>query len=175
MGEDFDYSSSNYRKPPAQILLHKQALTKDGNFNFVFTSENGLKQGETIRPDGTRQGGYSYVDPDGNTHTIKYIAGKDGFKILENNAPKAPEVSPQYERILNQHQQIRQQQAQTARDAYDRPITKEYNRPPVTDPFQQQPTQYRVQEESRPQYSGYQEEHKGPHNYGSGYSFEFSG
>lgn len=72
-----DYSGGNdgYRKFP-QILMHKQALGTDGTFNYAFAADNGLKQGESINPDGTRIGAYSYVDPDGQTISVKYSAGK---------------------------------------------------------------------------------------------------
>lgn len=80
------------RSPPPQILTHKQALNHDGNFKYVFTSENGLAQGESIAPDGSRNGGYSYVDPTGRKISVKYTAGKEGFRILEaDHLPKAPQ------------------------------------------------------------------------------------
>ncbi|XP_050311050.1 endocuticle structural glycoprotein SgAbd-8-like [Anthonomus grandis grandis] len=79
------------RRPPPAILTHKQALNHDGNFKYLFTSENGLAQGESIAPDGTRTGGYSYIDPNGKKISVKYTAGKEGFKILEaDHLPKAP-------------------------------------------------------------------------------------
>lgn len=44
----------------------------------------------------TRTGGYSYVDPNGKKISVKYTAGKEGFKILEaDHLPKAPQpVAP---------------------------------------------------------------------------------
>jgi hypothetical protein len=71
--------------------MHKQALAQDGSFNYAFTADNGLQQGESISPDGTRRGSYSYVDPNGKKISVKYTAGKDGFRILEgDHLPKAP-------------------------------------------------------------------------------------
>ncbi|RZB54394.1 Chitin bind 4 domain containing protein [Asbolus verrucosus] len=92
-GEGQYQDQYNYnRQPPPQILTHKQALNHDGNFKYVFTSENGLAQGETIAPDGSRNGGYSYVDPTGRKISVKYTAGKEGFRILEaDHLPKAPQ------------------------------------------------------------------------------------
>nr|CAD7587414.1 unnamed protein product [Timema genevievae] len=87
------------------ILSHKQGLTSDGAFNYNFATDHGLQQGETINPDGSRTGGYSYVDPNGKTISVKYSAGKDGFKILEGDhipkpvipiAPAAPQGSYNY-------------------------------------------------------------------------------
>lgn len=73
-----------------QILSHKQSLNHDGNFKYAFAAENGLLQGETIAPDGSRTGAYAYVDPTGRKITVKYKAGKEGFKILEgDHIPKA--------------------------------------------------------------------------------------
>lgn len=71
--------------------MHKQALGQDGSFNYAFSAENGLQQGESINPDGSRTGSYSYVDPNGKTISLRYTAGKDGFRVLEgDHIPKAP-------------------------------------------------------------------------------------
>ncbi|XP_050498279.1 uncharacterized protein LOC126879253 isoform X1 [Diabrotica virgifera virgifera] len=87
--DSYSYQST---QPPPQILSHKQALNHDGNFKYLFTSENGLAQGESIAPDGSRNGGYSYVDPNGKKISVKYTAGKEGFRILEaDHLPKAPQ------------------------------------------------------------------------------------
>ncbi|GJQ77092.1 hypothetical protein Trydic_g23663 [Trypoxylus dichotomus] len=73
-----------------QILSHKQSLNHDGNFKYAFASDNGLLQGETISPDGSRTGAYAYVDPTGRKISVKYKAGREGFKILEgDHIPKA--------------------------------------------------------------------------------------
>ncbi|CAH2004093.1 unnamed protein product [Acanthoscelides obtectus] len=92
-GYNQDQDRYNYNTPPPpQILTHKQALNHDGNFKYLFTSENGLAQGESIAPDGSRNGGYSYVDPTGRKISVKYTAGKEGFRILEaDHLPKAPQ------------------------------------------------------------------------------------
>jgi hypothetical protein len=79
------------QRPLPVILMHKQALAQDGSFNYAFAADNGLQQGESISPDGTRRGAYSYVDPNGKKISVKYTAGKDGFRILEgDHLPKAP-------------------------------------------------------------------------------------
>jgi hypothetical protein len=79
------------QRPLPVILMHKQALAQDGSFNYAFAADNGLQQGESISPDGTRRGSYSYVDPNGKKISVKYTAGKDGFRILEgDHLPKAP-------------------------------------------------------------------------------------
>lgn len=73
------------------ILMHKQALQQDGGFQYAFAADNGHRQGESIRPDGTRTGSYSYTDPDGKEISVKYTAGRDGFRIVEgDHVPKAP-------------------------------------------------------------------------------------
>lgn len=88
---DRGYSGHGYTQPPVAILMHKQALGQDGSFNYAFSADNGLQQGESINPDGSRTGSYSYVDPNGKTITLKYTAGKDGFRVLEgDHLPKAP-------------------------------------------------------------------------------------
>lgn len=94
-------ASGNNNKQLPVILMHKQALQQDGGFQYAFAADNGLRQGESIRPDGSRTGAYSYTDPDGKEITVKYTAGKDGFRIIQgDHVPKAPlSVVP-----LQQHQ-----------------------------------------------------------------------
>lgn len=83
-------NNKNNKQLPA-ILMHKQALQQDGGFQYAFAADNGLQQGESIRPDGSRIGAYSYTDPDGKEISVKYSAGKDGFRILQgDHVPKAP-------------------------------------------------------------------------------------
>merc|ERR1712223_11740 len=40
---------------------------------------------EETTADGERIGQYSYIDENGETITVRYTAGKDGFRILEGN------------------------------------------------------------------------------------------
>ncbi|KAF6200278.1 hypothetical protein GE061_006581 [Apolygus lucorum] len=197
----FDYGGSAYRKPPPAILMHKQALTQDGSFNYVFAAENGLKQGETIAPDGTRTGAYSYVDPSGQTVSVKYSAGKDGFKIIEgSHVPKPPP-------------HVVQQQLQQQRYAPPPAIIREgppslshlnsryseggssdgrfseagryndggrFSDGPSVGPDRSGPATFRS---SRPQsaapvheyVAAPEDRHVGPHSFGSGYAFEFQG
>ncbi|XP_047109968.1 tyrosine-protein phosphatase non-receptor type 23-like [Schistocerca piceifrons] len=98
--------------PPPAILLHRQALTTDGAFNFAFRAENGLQQGESIAPDGSRRGAYSYVDPNGRTISVRYTAGKDGFKVLEGEPSPGAAAPPQQLQARPQPQLAYQQQPQ---------------------------------------------------------------
>lgn len=77
----------DYHRPKKvpSIISHKQSQTHDGNFKYAFHAENGLAQGEVISPDGTRSGGYTYIDPHGKKILVKYSAGKEGFRILESS------------------------------------------------------------------------------------------
>lgn len=202
----YDQGRTQYYTPaPVAILMHKQALGQDGSFNYAFSAENGLQQGEIINPDGSRTGSYSYVDPSGKTISLKYTAGKDGFRVLEgdhiprppplpipvqpaNNyyqpAPAQPQVQ-HYDGLYRGHENIYRGNGFTYEPAY-RSATNygspalTYNRP-----------QYSVEEgnDERRSYSEHQyrtpispvtysseeEPPKGPHSFGSGYSFEFSG
>ncbi|XP_063223245.1 uncharacterized protein LOC134531462 [Bacillus rossius redtenbacheri] len=82
----------------AAILSHRQGQSSDGAVNYNFATDHGLQQGETINPDGSRSGSYSYLDPNGKKISVKYSAGKDGFRILEGDhvpKPVAPLAAPQ--------------------------------------------------------------------------------
>lgn len=57
---------------------------------------------ENVDQNGNIQGQYSYVDPNGKTITVKYTAGKDGFRVEGDHLPAAPSASltpqvPQYQ------------------------------------------------------------------------------
>ncbi|KAL1505825.1 hypothetical protein ABEB36_005297 [Hypothenemus hampei] len=187
------------RRPPPQILTHKQALNHDGNFKYLFTSENGLAQGESIAPDGTRTGGYSYVDPDGKKISVKYTAGKEGFKILEaDHLPKAPQPIaplpvPQPQASYSQPQSSSQYDDGKYRpEVYERPrpspsgVAQSYYRPklytqPAAKPVYQPQAQY-SHVQPRPVQSGndldekepdYHDVPGKPYSFGTGYLFEF--
>lgn len=206
-----DYQAKGFRQLPT-ILMHKQALSQDGNFNYAFAADNGLKQGETISPDGSRSGAYSYVDPNGQTISVRYTAGKEGFRILEGeHIPKAPpapayhQPAPQaaYQYSGPQYSSGAQYSgAQYSAPSYSGPRHRfasasqdegqyneeddgsgginnalaYYNRGQQAYQKSGSAPVYRVQEND----GGYNEKeeeqyNKGPHTFGSGYAFEFSG
>jgi len=88
----------------AKILKEQRFNAGDGRFGSAFAQEDGVVFREETSLDGERIGQYSYIDNDGKTITVKYTAGKDGFRILEgdhiptganglNSAPFNPEIS----------------------------------------------------------------------------------
>ncbi|XP_076028427.1 uncharacterized protein LOC143017523 [Oratosquilla oratoria] len=38
---------------------------------------------------GSITGSYSFTDPDGNTHFVKWVADEDGYRVIESNAVPA--------------------------------------------------------------------------------------
>jgi hypothetical protein len=199
------------QRPLPVILMHKQALTQDGSFNYAFAADNGLQQGESISPDGTRRGSYSYVDPNGKKISVKYTAGKDGFRILEgDHLPKAPTPvavapapAPQsgFAAAPSHYQSVPSytagyQGAGTSvvfRGQEGRPYYKVQDDYEGKSAFKNAyqvaaPATVPVSEHRRPipvvvqpsaQYSSNAEPdaegRQGPHNFGGGYAFEFSG
>merc|ERR1712106_987045 len=71
------------QKRPVKILKEQRFNSGDGNFGSAYASEDGTVFKEEALPGGERRGQYSYIDQSGKTITVKYSAGKDGFKILE--------------------------------------------------------------------------------------------
>jgi len=69
----------------AKILKEQRFNSGDGRFGSAYAQEDGVIFREETGQDGERVGQYSYIDNDGKTITVKYSAGKDGFKILEGN------------------------------------------------------------------------------------------
>jgi len=67
----------------AKILKEQRFDAGDGRFGAAFAQEDGTVFREETSSDGERIGQYSYIDQDGQTITVRYSAGKDGFRILE--------------------------------------------------------------------------------------------
>merc|ERR1712110_206726 len=67
----------------AKILKEQRFNAGDGRHGAAFAQEDGTVFREETTSDGERIGQYSYIDQDGKTITVRYSAGKDGFRILE--------------------------------------------------------------------------------------------
>merc|ERR1711963_55299 len=86
----------------AKILKEQRFNAGDGRHGAAFAQQDGTVFREESTADGERIGQYSYIDQDGNTITVRYTAGKDGFRILEgahipegaNGQNSAPFASP---------------------------------------------------------------------------------
>merc|ERR1712115_229144 len=69
----------------AKILKEQRFDAGDGRFGSAFAQEDGTVFREETGADGERVGQYSYIDENGQTITVRYTAGKDGFRILEGS------------------------------------------------------------------------------------------
>lgn len=89
----------------AKILKEQRFNAGDGRFGSAYAQEDGVVFREETGAEGERVGQYSYIGDDGKTYTVKYTAGKDGFRILDgshiptganglNSAPFAAEQAP---------------------------------------------------------------------------------
>lgn len=187
-------------RPQPLIIMHKQALGQDGSFKYAFAADNGLQQGETISPDGTRIGSYSYVDPNGKKISVKYSAGKDGFRILEgDHVPKAPlpaapipetqgavvpgpspyQSVPSYTNHVFRGQEsgpyVKVQDDYVDKSAFKNAYQ---SAPPASFQGAGQHRQRPVVAQPSAHYSSsaqFDDGRKEPHSFGSGYAFEFSG
>lgn len=174
-----------HTQPPPQIISHKQAQNHDGNFKYAFAAENGLSQGEYIAADGSRNGGYTYVDPSGKKISVKYTAGKEGFRIIEgDHIPRAPPQAAQAPHPGYAQPQVAYQQPRAYDDGQYRP--EQYNAPAAPSPaYQPSYTQPQLRfpaaiqrseannlDETQPEYH---DEPGKAHSFGAGYAFEFGG
>jgi hypothetical protein len=76
-------TAQNVDPKQAKILKEQRFNVGDGRAGAAFASEDGTIFREETQADGNRIGQYSYIGDDGQTYTVKYSAGKDGFRILE--------------------------------------------------------------------------------------------
>ncbi|KAK3926760.1 Larval cuticle protein 16/17 [Frankliniella fusca] len=85
-------ASAQLRQPYPRILEH--TLTRDANgqaFQLRFLTENRISHTDqgTLKsaPEGlvlVRQGESSYVDPNGETHTLRFTADENGYHPVLN-------------------------------------------------------------------------------------------
>ncbi len=76
-------SAQNVDPKLAKILKEQRFNAGDGRAGAAFQTEDGVIFKEETDLDGNRIGQYSYIGDDGNTYTVRYSAGKDGFRILD--------------------------------------------------------------------------------------------
>jgi len=69
----------------AKILKEQRFNNGDGRTGAAFATENEILFREESDAEGTRIGQYSYIGADGKTYTVKYSAGKEGFRILDGD------------------------------------------------------------------------------------------
>merc|ERR1712122_115207 len=69
----------------AKILKEQRFNAGDGRFGSAFAQEDGVVFREETGAAGERVGQYGYIGDDGQTYTVKYTAGKDGFRILDGS------------------------------------------------------------------------------------------
>merc|ERR1712226_417898 len=97
----------------AKILKEQRFNAGDGRFGAAFAQEDGTVYREETSADGERVGQYSYIDQDGKTITVRYTAGKDGFRILEgDHVPTGAngQTAAQFQATPAPRQQFAQQQ-----------------------------------------------------------------
>jgi len=76
-------AAQNVDPKKAKILKEQRFNAGDGRAGSAFATEDGTIFKEEADINGNRIGQYSYIGDDGQTYTVRYSAGKDGFRILE--------------------------------------------------------------------------------------------
>jgi len=76
-------AAQNVDPKKAKILKEQRFNAGDGRAGSAFATEDGTIFKEEADINGNRIGQYSYIGDDGQTYTVKYSAGKDGFRILD--------------------------------------------------------------------------------------------
>merc|ERR1711971_1012570 len=151
----------------AKILKEQRFNAGDGRFGAAYAQEDGTVYREETTADGERVGQYSYIDTAGKTITVRYTAGKDGFRILEGDhvptgangqgsaqfqATPRPAPAPR-QQFVQQQQQPQQQQQQFVQPRESVDYDYEYydGAVPETSPrFNQQSQQAPAQPIQRP-------------------------
>ena len=148
----------------AKILKEQRFNAGDGRAGAAFATEDGHLFREETDIDGNRLGEYSYIGEDGKTYTVKYSAGKDGFRVLDGShvpsngqgaaafdaqdleEPEEPiqvaeqvQQQPQQQQPPQQQEQPQQQQQQQLPQQQQRPQPQQQQQPRPQPPPVQQP------------------------------------
>lgn len=114
----------------AKILKEQRFNSGDGRTGSAFATEDGTIFREETDAEGNRVGQYSYIGDDGKVITVKYTAGKDGFRIIEGDhiratGQDAAAFNPDFESPAAQ-EQPRQQVVQQVPQAAAAPVFNDY-------------------------------------------------
>merc|ERR1711872_699016 len=117
----------------ATAKITKFSLSNDGSgrFGAAYAQNDGTVYKEETGPNGERKGQYSYVDQSGKTITVRYTAGKDGFRVQGDHVPSggltAAAYSPQQSQQYRPQQQQYQPQQQAHRFAQQTASSHDYD------------------------------------------------
>jgi len=139
----------------AKILKEQRFNAGDGRFGAAYAQEDGTVYREETTADGERVGQYSYIDQAGKTITVRYTAGKDGFRILEGDhvptgangqgsAQFQATPAPRQQQFVQQQQPQQQQQFVQPRESVDYDYEYYDGAVPETSPRFNQQTQQQV-------------------------------
>merc|ERR1712088_939028 len=126
----------------AKILKEQRFNSGDGRTGSAFATEDGTIFREETDAEGNRVGQYSYIGDDGQVFTVKYTAGKDGFRIIEGDhiqatGQDAAAFNPDFESPLDEQPrqvvQVPQAAAAPVFNDYDE-VEADPNRNPFINP-----------------------------------------
>lgn len=103
-------SAQNVLPKNAKILKEQRFNAGDGRAGAAFATEDGTVFKEETDVDGNRIGQYSYIGENGKTFTVRYSAGKDGFRILSGDHIRATgQEAAQFDENFAEPQQLAQE------------------------------------------------------------------
>lgn len=77
-----------------EIYSHDRRGAPDGSFSYEYQTDNGIKRKEESFGYGANKvvrGFYSYVGPDGQLYTTRYIADRFGYRAYGDHLPTQPD------------------------------------------------------------------------------------
>ncbi|XP_060517826.1 larval cuticle protein 16/17-like [Cylas formicarius] len=101
---------SQQTSPPVQIVSQESDISPDGTFRWSFETADGTKQEQSGEPKQIDKevgvvikGSATWNDPEGNPHSLTYIADENGYQPQSDDIPKGPEVPPAIAKSLAQN------------------------------------------------------------------------
>uniref|UniRef100_A0A336M3S4 CSON011015 protein n=1 Tax=Culicoides sonorensis TaxID=179676 RepID=A0A336M3S4_CULSO len=91
-------ADANELDKTATIVSYENIIEPDGKYKFGYETSNGIVANEEGEGGVSAIGYYKYVDADGETVQVNYIADENGFQ--PDNLPEVPEIPPLIARAL---------------------------------------------------------------------------
>ncbi|XP_072750482.1 endocuticle structural glycoprotein SgAbd-2-like [Anoplolepis gracilipes] len=83
------------------LVLHIETPKEDGSYSYNYETGNGIQaqeEGGLVKIENGKEealyvhGSFSYVDPEGGSIALSYVADENGFQPLAEHLPVAPPV-----------------------------------------------------------------------------------
>ncbi|EDW76070.2 uncharacterized protein Dwil_GK19053 [Drosophila willistoni] len=74
-----------------RTLQNELQVQKDGNYRYAYETSNGIQASQSGLGGISVQGGSSYISPEGEQISVRYVADEYGYHPVGDHIPKVPD------------------------------------------------------------------------------------